>query len=63
MESTATLGSIDSSVEAKKSLAIASWTFNMEDMNFRHLFPHICEVRHGWALVRKSYALVGQDEG
>jgi len=46
VESTATLGSIDSSVETKKSLAVASWSYNMEDMNFCHLFPHICEVRY-----------------
>ena len=44
VESTATLGSIDTPVHVKKQLAISSWSFNLQDRAFSQLFPHLCEV-------------------
>lgn len=43
VERTATLGSIETPLETRKSLAIASWSFNLKDSTFCQLFPSICE--------------------
>lgn len=39
------MGSIETSLEMRQSLAIASWTFNLRDRHFCQLFPNICEVK------------------
>lgn len=43
VEQTATLGSIQTSTDVKRKLAISSWSFNLKDKNFCQLFPTICE--------------------
>lgn len=43
VEKTATLGSIETPLETRKSLAIASWAFNLKDSTFCQLFPSMCE--------------------
>ena len=45
VETTVTLGSIETPVDIKRQLAVASWTHNLRDRQFSQLFPHICEVR------------------
>ncbi|CAI7992690.1 Ubiquitin-conjugating enzyme E2 J2 [Geodia barretti] len=43
VETTVTLGSIETPVEVKKQLAIASWSHNLRDRIFTQLFPHLCD--------------------
>ena len=43
LESTPTLGSIESTVYEKKCYAKKSLAFNLKNANFRELFPEICE--------------------
>jgi len=44
VEQTATLGSIETNVDHKKQLAVASWSFNLRDHTFCQMFPTICDV-------------------
>jgi len=44
VEQTATLGSIETNVDQKKQLAVASWSFNLRDHTFCQMFPAICDV-------------------
>lgn len=44
VEDTATLGSIETTPEHKRSLAIASWDFNLRDKTVCQLFPDTYEV-------------------
>ena len=45
VETSPTVGSVRSSDEEKKQLAINSWTFNLEDHVFNKLFPELVMVR------------------
>ena len=42
VEKTATLGSIETNIDQKRHLAVASWSFNLKDHTFCQLFPTIC---------------------
>lgn len=43
VEKTATLGSIETTTEVKRQLAVTSWSSNLRNQVFCQLFPHICE--------------------
>lgn len=45
LESTVTLGSLDTNEDEKKELAQRTADFNLRDPIFAELFPEICEVR------------------
>ncbi|XP_064385415.1 ubiquitin-conjugating enzyme E2 J2-like [Halichondria panicea] len=43
LETTSTVGSIQTTVETKKSLAVSSWDYNLKHTLFTQLFPTSCE--------------------